>query len=117
PAEALRHMASLVRPNGHVIAHELLDDPSYPYFDPPVPAFAQSLRLVYDALRTRGKHPDVARRFQELATAAGLGAVHQQAMMNADPADASSCIQEQGVGLLLASRRGILEAGLANETE
>jgi SAM-dependent methyltransferase len=50
PAATLRRIAALVRSGGHIIAHELLDDLTYPVFDPPVPAFGRLRRLLHEGL-------------------------------------------------------------------
>jgi hypothetical protein len=68
-------------------------------------------------MRLGGTSPDVARRYKALAEEAGLEVESQCGLMNANPADAPGFIQEQGVGLLLASRKAYVKQGLATEGE
>jgi SAM-dependent methyltransferase len=117
PVHTLRAIANLVRPGGHIIAHELLFGPSYPFFDPPVPAFNRVMDLLETGLRYRGKQADVARRFHALAGDAGLTEVSQQGFFNAMVHDAPAFIQSDGIGILLSIGDTLIRAGLATETE
>jgi ubiquinone/menaquinone biosynthesis C-methylase UbiE len=118
PAATLRHIASLVRPGGHIIAHEvLLDDPAYPVFDPPVPAFTRLLRLVYEATLQKGRRGDAARHLHDLACEAGLEDITQQAFFNATPSNAAEFLQSDGLGLLLGMEALALQTGLATPAE
>jgi ubiquinone/menaquinone biosynthesis C-methylase UbiE len=117
PATTLRRMASLVRPGGHVIAHELLDDVVYPVFDPPVPAFSR-LRELWRALQDRtARRADAARHFHTFAEQAGLEHVSQQGFFSADPRDAPAFIQSDGLGALLSISGGLRHHGLASQAE
>lgn len=117
PRATLRRVASLVRPGGHLIVHELLDDPAYPTFDPPVPAFGRFLHLVYACLRRQGKRPDLARHFSTLAREAGLQEVSRLELVDSDPRNAVDFLQEQGLGMLLVFKRALLTYGLATRDE
>jgi ubiquinone/menaquinone biosynthesis C-methylase UbiE len=117
PVTALRGVASLVRPGGHVIIHEVLDDPAFPMFDPPVPAFQRFLQLLWESLRLAGKRPDIARQFRSIAREADLKEVSQRGLFNATPADAGDFVQEQGLGMLLAFKPSLLKSGLATRDE
>ena len=117
PVATLRRVASLVRPGGHVIIHEVLDDPAFPMFDPPVPAFQRFLQLLWESFRAAGKQPDIARRFHSITLEADLEEVSQRGLFNATPADAGDFMQEQGLGLLLAFKPSFLKSGLATRHE
>lgn len=117
PLITLRQMAALVRPGGHVIIHDLLDDLAYPIFDPPVPGFTQFLHLFQQSMLLQGKSPDVARRLASLAQEAGLREIGQRELINTDPSDAGEFIQEQGLGMLLVFKQSLLSFGLATSDE
>jgi hypothetical protein len=117
PSLTLRRIASLVRPGGHVIAHELLDDPGYPVFDPPVPAFERLLHWMREAMRRKDKRPDAARHLHSLASEAGLKTVSQQGFFGANPQDAAGFIQSDGLGILLAMEAAFRHYGLATPAE
>jgi len=117
PVATLRRIAGLVRPGGHIIAHELLDDPSYPSFHPPVPAFGRFLGLVHETMRRQGRIPDVARRFRAITQEAGLEEIGQLGIINANPADAAEFIQEKGLGMLLVFKQTFAQLRLCSRTE
>ncbi|HEY8132326.1 MAG TPA: class I SAM-dependent methyltransferase [Thermoanaerobaculia bacterium] len=117
PANTLRRMASLVRPSGYIIAHELLDDLTYPVFDPPVPAFSRLRDLWRELLRRNGITADAARHFAELSEQAGLRQVSQQGFFSADPRDAPAFIQSDGLAVILSIAGALRHHGLANEIE
>jgi ubiquinone/menaquinone biosynthesis C-methylase UbiE len=117
PTATLRRMAALVRPGGHIIAHELLFESAYPVFDPPVPAFSRVLELTQACMQIQGKHTDVARHFQTIARAAGFRDIQQRGLFDATPSSAPDFIQEQGVGLLMVFRQSLLNTGLASQAE
>jgi len=65
PTRALREMARVTRPGGHVVAYDMIHDGIW--FVPERPAFAKVLRKVVDTLRERGAEPN-----QGLHLAAGM---------------------------------------------
>jgi ubiquinone/menaquinone biosynthesis C-methylase UbiE len=117
PAATLRQIAALVRPGGHVIAHEFLDDPTYPSFIPQVPAVERFVQLMHASMRQSGRKPEAARDFRTLVRCAGLEEIAQRGVLNADPSDAPDFIQEQGLGLLLVFKEALLKQGLASREE
>jgi ubiquinone/menaquinone biosynthesis C-methylase UbiE len=117
PAATLRSMAQLVRPGGHVIAHELRFDTDYPVFDPPVPAFKRLLELMEECMRLQGKQVQVARQFESLCQEVGLQDIRQRDLFEGTPSSAPEFIQEQGVGLLMVFRRSFVALGLASADE
>lgn len=117
PATTLRRVAALVRPGGHVIVHEVLDDPSYPCFDPPIQSFGKLRRWFNDCLSRQGRSPDVARRLNVMAREAGLGQVTARGLVDANVDNAVDFIQEQGLNLLLVFRHALMLYGIATRAE
>jgi ubiquinone/menaquinone biosynthesis C-methylase UbiE len=72
PAQTLRKIASIVRPGGRIATMDLLHDPTYPSFDPPVPAVERVLRIFFGLLEARGGTVEVARRYGQICEQAGL---------------------------------------------
>ena len=85
PAATLRRIAALLRPGGRIVAQDILEDPRYPSFDPPVPAVERILALQYEHKRRRGVFPDVARHYRTLCGEAGLGLVSQRGLFTVPP--------------------------------
>jgi ubiquinone/menaquinone biosynthesis C-methylase UbiE len=77
PVEALRRMASLVRPGGYLIIHDWLIDRDYPTFDPPVPAVSRVVELAHAVMSQRGASPDAARSLGSSCRRAGLRELRQ----------------------------------------
>ena len=115
PAATLRRIAALLRPGGRIVAQDILEDPRYPSFDPPVPAVERILALQYEHKRRRGVFPDVARHYRTLCGEAGLGLVSQRGLFTVppDPRGPPSSMR----ALLSSTRRGLVEYGLATDDE
>jgi ubiquinone/menaquinone biosynthesis C-methylase UbiE len=80
PVATLRRMAAVVRPGGHVVAHEYIHGPCLPASEPPLPALDAYWGFVDGVLRRVGS-PDVARQFRRLCAAAGLREVSQRGFL------------------------------------
>ncbi|HLH73851.1 MAG TPA: methyltransferase domain-containing protein [Chloroflexota bacterium] len=117
PAAMLQRIAATVRPGGYVVAHEVLDDPDYPRFEPPVPGFSKFRHWFNECLRQQGRSPGVARMLSTLAEEAGLREISRQGLIDANLASAVDFIQEQGLNLLLVFKPSILLYGLATADE
>ena len=115
PAATLRRIAALLRPGGRIVAQDILEDPRYPSFDPPVPAVERILALQYEHKRRRGVFPDVARHYRTLCGEASLGLVSQRGLFTVppDPRGPLSSMR----ALLSSTRRGLVEYGLATDDE
>jgi SAM-dependent methyltransferase len=80
PARTLRHMASLLREGGVLIAHEPSDLAVHaPASEPHVPAMTRVWELVIAAARARGARTDFGRRGRAYLTEAGLTVESQRA--------------------------------------
>ena len=114
PAATLRKIATLLRPGGHVVAQELLDDPRFPTFDPPVPATERVLTLGFELMRRTGRSPDAARRLSEICDEAGLKLVSQRGFFPiVDPYETLEHVRD----MLVERRRALLSHGLTTRDE
>ena len=102
PAATLRRMASLVRPGGHVITHELLHAPRLPRSQPEVPELDAVMDICAETMRRGGASPEAPRRMRAHCEQAGLTVVSQRGFLNVD-IDAGFAIR--GFGDLLSSLR------------
>jgi ubiquinone/menaquinone biosynthesis C-methylase UbiE len=113
PAAALRRMAAVVRPGGHVVVQELPDAPlPVPH---PFAAAAEAVvnRWFFPLLGRLGAAPDVARRFSEVCRDAGLEEVGQRVFAPAAPA--GEMPEAAGIyrDVLLGLRPALLQHGVA----
>jgi SAM-dependent methyltransferase len=92
PAETLRRIAALLRPDGHVVAHELLVDPP-PRSAPEVPEIGQFLSWLREVGQRVGAARDVARQFHPVCRRAGLREVGQRLFGLVQTSDAWQMIQ------------------------
>jgi hypothetical protein len=74
---------------------------------------------MYDALRRRGKAPDVARHFQRLVEEAGLVSVRQSGFLTSDVDEAPRFIRSDIIPLLhgLCEEHPLAQWGLAEQGE
>jgi SAM-dependent methyltransferase len=112
PAATVRRMAALLRPGGHIVAHELLLDPP-PRSEPEVPEIEQVVRWLREIGLARGASPDVARRFHALCPRAGVREVSQRVFGSVE----SQRSQSLGIwrDTLSALRPLLLRYGVASE--
>jgi ubiquinone/menaquinone biosynthesis C-methylase UbiE len=115
PAETLRRIAALLRPGGHVVAHELLEDPP-PRSEPAVPEIGQFWSWLREVGQRVGAAPDVARQFHTVCRRAGLREVGQRLFGLVQTRDAWQGIQiwQESVR---ASGPAIARHGVAPEGE
>lgn len=117
PASALRRIAALVRPGGRIVAIDVLHDPHYPRFDPPVPAAERTIRLFFALVERTGGSVDVARRYRTLCTEAGLRLVEQRGWFGVaqDPRDYLALYRDtlRGMGGNLVAEGLETEQGIA----
>jgi SAM-dependent methyltransferase len=83
PAASLRRVASLVRPGGRIVAHEIPPGSGYPALTPSVSAIQRVDELVHAGVRARGGTVDVAHRFAPLCRDAGLRLLNQRGFVPA----------------------------------
>jgi SAM-dependent methyltransferase len=82
PAATLRRMASIVRPGGYVVTHELLHAPRLPRSQPEVPEFDAVMDICAETMRRGGASPEAPRRMPSLCEQAGLTVVSQRGFLN-----------------------------------
>jgi ubiquinone/menaquinone biosynthesis C-methylase UbiE len=78
PAATLRKIAGLVRRGGRIVTSDVIHDPHYPCFDPPIPAAERIIRLFFDLVERRGGALEVARDYRGICEQAGLHLVSQR---------------------------------------
>jgi ubiquinone/menaquinone biosynthesis C-methylase UbiE len=115
PAATLRQIATLVRPGGHIVATDVLHDPHYPCFDPPVPAAERIIRLFFALVERRGGTVEVARHYRAVCEAAGLRLVSQRGWFAVaqDPRDHLALYRD----ILLSMRGTLVAQSLATDEE
>jgi SAM-dependent methyltransferase len=83
PIDSLRRIASLLRPGGRIVAHEIPPASGYPALTPPVPALQRVDALVHAAVKARGGTYDAAHQFATLSREAGLRLINQRGFLAA----------------------------------
>jgi SAM-dependent methyltransferase len=116
PAETLRRTATLLRPGGHIVAHEPILDAPLPRSEPAVPELKQVLRWGRDVGLKRGGSPDVARHFHSICRQAGVQEVSQRLFGPVESHDARQRIRSRRQALV-AIRPLLLQHGVAPEGE
>jgi ubiquinone/menaquinone biosynthesis C-methylase UbiE len=110
--ETLRRTGRWVRPGGHVVYQDILDEPSFPRCEPEVPAMEEAWGLLFRLFRTKGLTPEVARDHRGLCHELGWDLVSQRGKFAVVPA-------AEGIAtiarLLSSSRRALVEEGLITE--
>jgi SAM-dependent methyltransferase len=115
PAQTLRRIAALLRPGGHVVAHELLEDPP-PRSEPEVPEIGQFCSWLREVGQRVGTAPDVARQFHTVCRQAYLREVGQRLFGQVQTRDAWQMLQSWQESVR-ASGPSILRHGVASEEE
>ncbi len=113
PAETLRRIASILRPGGHIVAHEPLIVPRVPRSLPEVPAIDINWEWLLQILQRLGGSPDIPRRYLTLCREAGLTEVTQRGFFSCDVAQASLRISIEHDSVL-AGRAAIEKLGIAS---
>jgi ubiquinone/menaquinone biosynthesis C-methylase UbiE len=116
PAATLRRMAALLRPGGHIVAHELLLDAPLPRSEPHLAELELSLRWMREVGLRRGGSPDVARHFHTVCRQAGLRDVSQRLYGSVESENARQILKGRRE-TLLAVRPALLQIGVAPERE
>jgi hypothetical protein len=83
PVGGLRRIASLIRPGGRIVAHEIPPASGYPALTPPVPAVQRVDELVHAGVKARGGSYDAAHHFPTLSHDAGLRLISQRGFLPA----------------------------------
>jgi SAM-dependent methyltransferase len=115
PVATLRRVAALVRPGGHLLLLDPVDDPGYPRLDPPVPASERTWEVLYATARRSGAAVDVARRSPRLCEEAGLRVIDARGAFRVVP-PAQEWL-EATRATLLSLRRAAVGFGLATDAE
>jgi SAM-dependent methyltransferase len=115
PLRTLGRVATLLRPGGMIMMRDMVDDPRYPSFDPPLPLVKRAFELVSAAIRSRGGSVDVGRHLVELCSALGLNVVEARGTFSLNmPAEEPI----SGMyGMLAAARRTLIDTSLADNRE
>jgi SAM-dependent methyltransferase len=115
PGATLRRVAALLRPGGRILVADLVEDASYPRYDPPVPASERAWALLYAAAHRRGAAADVARRLPGLCAAAGLRVLDARGVFRLLTPAAELLGTTRAT--LVSARRSIVGPGLATDAE
>jgi ubiquinone/menaquinone biosynthesis C-methylase UbiE len=115
PAATLRQIGTLVRPGGRILAADVLYDPHYPCYDPPVPAAERIMRLFFALVERKGGTVDIALRYDQLCERAGLRLLAQRGLFAVakDPRDYLALYRD----ILLSMRENLLAQNLATVGE
>jgi SAM-dependent methyltransferase len=115
PAATLRRIATLLRPGGRIVAIDVLHDPHYPCFEPPLPAAQRIFRLFCALVDRKGGTVEVARQYAALCADAGLRLVQQRVWGGVadDPRDYVDLYRD----ILLSMRGSLVTQGLATEDD
>jgi SAM-dependent methyltransferase len=116
PAHTLGQMAALVRPGGHIIAHEWLYGPHLPQSDPEVPELDTVNRWLREMLLRAGASPDVPRLYHEFCRELGLREVGMRGFFVAETGDATRAVQMTR-DTLIAIRTRVAQLGIATDEE
>jgi SAM-dependent methyltransferase len=116
PKRTLRQIATLIRPGGHIVAHELLYGPYLPKSDPEIPEFDTMLGWLYEVMTRAGASPDVPHQFHDLCCELGLREVSIRGYIPTDMSDTAALVR-QNHDLLVAIRPRIVQFGIASEAE
>jgi SAM-dependent methyltransferase len=114
PAASLRRIASLVRPGGRIVAHEIPPDSGYPSLTPAVTALQRVDALVHAGVRARGGSYDAAHRFRTLCQEAGLRLISERGFV---PAVEPVALLETFQAVLRSLRSVIISRHIATERE
>lgn len=115
PAGTLRRIAALLRPGGHIVAHELLFAP-LPRSEPEVPEIDLVIGWAREVGLRRGASPDVARRFHTVCREADLREVSQRLFGPVESRDTQQRVRIWRDNLS-AIRPALLRYGVASEGE
>jgi ubiquinone/menaquinone biosynthesis C-methylase UbiE len=115
PAATLRQIARLVRSGGRIVAQDLLSDPNYPRFYPPVPASERIQRLFFGLVERKGGTPDMARRYGPICEEAGLRVIEQRGRFRVSDDPGEELVIYRDV--LVNMRSNLLAQGLATDEE
>jgi SAM-dependent methyltransferase len=116
PVETMRRTAALLRPGGHIVAHDALYDAPLPQSEPPLAEIELTCRWQQEAGLRRGSSHDVAHRFHTVCRQAGLREVSQRLFGLAESRDARPTIQLFRQ-TLVAIRPALLQYSVASEGE
>jgi 2-polyprenyl-3-methyl-5-hydroxy-6-metoxy-1,4-benzoquinol methylase len=115
PIRTVTQMASMVRPGGHIVAHEWLYDPRYPMFDPAVLEMEHVERMLGRLMSQTGKDLHVARKFSAICQKVGLSEISQRGFLEAGPSRAAVFLEYQAYGTLDAAKASLVENKVATE--
>jgi SAM-dependent methyltransferase len=115
-AHTLGRMASLIRPGGHIIAHEWLCGPHLPQSDPDVPELDTVNRWLQEVLLRSGVSPDVPRHYHQLCRELGLREVGVRGFFVAETGDTTGAVRMTR-DTLVAIRPRVTQLGIATDSE
>jgi SAM-dependent methyltransferase len=113
PAGSLLRVASLVRPGGRIVAHEI-PPVGYPTLTPPVPALQCVDDLVHAGVKARGGRYDAAHYFAPLCRDAGIRLIAQRGFL---PAVEPLALLETFQGVLRSLRPVVIAQRLTTACE
>lgn len=113
PTATLARIAQLLRPGGRVVIQVVLPDPSYPRFDPPIPAVARVIELLRMLMVHKGAAADFPRRHRSYCLNAGLRPISQRGFFGVptDPQEPLSAVR----AILKATRQGLIDNRLTTK--
>ena len=114
PAGSLRRIATLVRPGGRIVAHEIPPGAGYPALTPPVRALQQVDELVHAGVKARGGRYDAAHHFAALCRDAGVRLISQRGFV---PAVEPLALLETFQAVLRSLRPVVITQGITTARE
>jgi ubiquinone/menaquinone biosynthesis C-methylase UbiE len=114
PIDSLRRIASLVRPGGRIVAHEIPPASGYPALTPSVPALQRVDALVHAGVKARGGTYDAAHQFATLSCKASLRLISQRGFL---PAAEPVSLLETFQAVLRSLRSGLIATHVTTEHE
>jgi ubiquinone/menaquinone biosynthesis C-methylase UbiE len=115
PANMLHQVAALLRHGGRILVHDMVEDPRYPRYDPPVPASERVWQLLHAAAHARGVAVGTVARLPSLCEEAGFRVLTARGFFRTQR-PAAEILASTSLALQSA-RRSIVGTGLATETE
>jgi SAM-dependent methyltransferase len=114
PASTLRRIASLVRPGGRIVAHEIPPGTDYPALTPPVRALQRVCEILHAGIKARGGSHDAAHRLAALCRDAGVRLVSERGFV---PAAQPVPLLDNWQAVLRSLRAVVVAHGVTTELE
>lgn len=111
PVETVGRLARLVRPGGHIVCWDTIENADYPRGEPDVPALRECLRLTSEVCRRRRGTPDVGLRYPLICSQVGLEPLRLEHVVQApDPVRACDFARDA----LINERQSLVDDGIAS---